>query len=47
MNCHPGRLTTSVEAEDTDHLTEEQRQDLAQLLSEFQDVLSDIPGKTK
>ena len=35
-----------VKVEDTDHLTEEQRQELDQLLSEFQDVLSDIPGRT-
>ena len=33
----------SMEAEDTDHLIEEQCRDLAQLLSK----LSDIPGKTK
>lgn len=31
-----------VEAESTAHLTEVQRQELDQLLSEFQDVLSDV-----
>ena len=37
----------SLETEDTDHLIEEQHRGLAQLLSEFQDVLTDIPGKNK
>ena len=36
-----------VEAESTAHLTEEQRQELDQLLFEFQDVLNDVPGRTE
>ena len=41
---------TDSKSDETDcfsHLTEDQKQDLAQLLNEFQYVLSDIPGKTQ